>query len=226
MPIKIGLVGCGAIGAEIAKAVDSGALDANLVAVCDHNPKTAVELIDSLQHKPARVKLEELVALSDVVVEAASQKAVPAIARATLEKGKKLMIMSVGAFANEELFAEVKALAKEHGSRVYLPSGAISGLDGLKSASIGTIRSVTLTTTKNPGGLKGAPCARALCRVPCALCGPALVLGLPCALCLGSLRCSACTVSLALSCWAGRDLHRAGGCLSPSSLPTPSLVPS
>jgi len=157
MPIKIGLVGCGAIGAEIAKAVDSGALDAKLVAVCDHNPATAVALIDSLQHKPARLKLEELVALSDVVVEAASQKAVPAIARAALEKGKKLMIMSVGALADREFYAEVKALAKEHGSRVYLPSGAISGLDGLKSASIGTIRSVTLTTTKNPIGLQGAP---------------------------------------------------------------------
>ncbi len=157
MPIKIGLVGCGAIGAEIAKAVDSGALDARLVAVCDHNPETAAALIDSLQHKPARLKLEELVSLSDVVVEAASQKAVPAIARAALGKGKRLMIMSVGALADRELFAEVKALAKEHGSRVYLPSGAISGLDGLKSASIGKIRSVTLTTTKNPSGLKGAP---------------------------------------------------------------------
>ena len=95
--------------------------------------------------------------LSDVVVEAASQKAVPAIARAALGKGKRLMIMSVGALADREFFAEVKALAKEHGSLVYLPSGAISGLDGLKSASIGTIRSVTLTTTKNPIGLKGAP---------------------------------------------------------------------
>lgn len=157
MPIKIGLVGCGAIGAEIAKAVDSGALDANLVAVCDHNPATAVALIDSLQHKPARLKLEELVDLSDVVVEAASQKAVPAVARATLLKGKKLMIMSVGALADREFFAEVKRLAKEHGSLVYLPSGAIAGLDALKSASIGTIHKVTLTTTKNPLGLKGAP---------------------------------------------------------------------
>jgi aspartate dehydrogenase len=157
MPIKIGLVGCGAIGAEIAKAVDSGVLDANLVAVCDHNPETAAALINSLQHKPARVKLEELVSLSDVVVEAASQKAVPAIARAALVAGKKLMIMSVGALADREFFAEVKALAKEHGSRVYLPSGAISGLDGIKSARIGTIRSVTLTTTKNPNGLRGAP---------------------------------------------------------------------
>ena len=160
MPIKIGLVGCGAIGAEIAKAVDSGVLDANLVAVCDHNPETAAALINSLQHKPTRVKLEELVSLSDVLVEAASQKAVPAIARATLVAGKKLMIMSVGALADSEFFAEVKALAKEHGSRVYLPSGAISGLDGIKSARIGNIRSVTLTTTKNPVGLQGAPYIR------------------------------------------------------------------
>ncbi|MCX6677498.1 MAG: aspartate dehydrogenase [Methanothrix sp.] len=157
MPIKIGLVGCGAIGTEIAKAVDCGAIDANLVAVCDHNPATAMELIDSLQHKPVKAKLEELVSLSDVVVEAASQKAVPAVARAALEKGKRLMIMSVGALADREFYAEVKALAKEHGSRVYLPSGAISGLDGLKSAGVGRIRSVTLTTTKNPIGLKGAP---------------------------------------------------------------------
>ena len=118
MPIKIGLVGCGAIGAEIAKAVDSGALDAKLVAVCDHNPETAVALIDSLQHKPVKAKLEELVSLSDVVVEAASQNAVPAIARAALLEGKKLMIMSVGALADGELYAELKGLAKDNGSLI------------------------------------------------------------------------------------------------------------
>ncbi|VVB68589.1 putative L-aspartate dehydrogenase [uncultured archaeon] len=54
----------------------------------------------------------------------------------------------------------MKTLAEEHGSRIYIPSGAISGLDGLKSASIGTIRKVTLTTTKNPKGLEGAPYIR------------------------------------------------------------------
>jgi len=41
MPLKIGLVGCGAIGTEIAKAIDSEEIDADLVAVCDHNPETA-----------------------------------------------------------------------------------------------------------------------------------------------------------------------------------------
>jgi aspartate dehydrogenase len=157
MPLKIGLVGCGAIGTEIARAIDTGEIEADLVAVCDHNPATAIALIDSLKHKPIKARLEELVSLSDLVVEAASQKAVPAIARATLAKGKSLMVMSVGALADLEFYREVKNLARDHGSRVYIPSGAISGLDGLKSASIGTIRKVTLTTTKNPKGLKGAP---------------------------------------------------------------------
>ena len=46
MPLKIGLVGCGAIGTEISRAIDSKEIDADLVAVCDHNPATAKALID------------------------------------------------------------------------------------------------------------------------------------------------------------------------------------
>jgi aspartate dehydrogenase len=117
-------------------------------------------LIDRLKTKPIRANLEDLVRSSDLVVEAASQRAVPAIARATLEKGRDLMIMSVGALADAEMYRSIKKMALEHGSKVYLPSGAISGLDGLKSASVGKIRRVTLTTTKNPVGLQGAPYIR------------------------------------------------------------------
>jgi aspartate dehydrogenase len=157
MALKIGLVGCGAIGTEIARSIDRGKIPAELVAVCDHNPANAEQLIRSLEHKPVRANLEELVRLSDVVVEAASQRAVPAIAKAALEKGKILMIMSVGALADVDLYRKVKQLALEHGSKVYIPSGAISGLDGLKSASIGIIQKVTLTTTKSPASLAGAP---------------------------------------------------------------------
>ncbi len=156
MVFKIGLVGCGAIGSEIARAIDQGEISARLVAVCDHNPDTANELINTLKEKPVRANLEELVNSSDIVVEAASQRAVPAIAKATLEMGKSLLIMSVGALADIELYKSIKKMASMHGSKVYLPSGAISGLDGLKSASIGNIRRVTLTTTKNPVGLEGA----------------------------------------------------------------------
>jgi len=54
MHLKIGLVGCGAIGTEIAKAIDRGDIDADLVAVCDHNPETAVALIESLQKNQSK----------------------------------------------------------------------------------------------------------------------------------------------------------------------------
>ncbi len=157
MVLKIGLVGCGAIGTEIARAIDHSDIAAELVAVFDRNVNRAEELMKGLKAKPALLDLEELVERSEIVVEAASQRAVPEVAKAALERGRDLMIMSVGALLDRHLYRMVEDLAKENGCRVYLPSGAISGLDGLKSAGAGRIDLVTLTTTKNPKGLLGAP---------------------------------------------------------------------
>ena len=47
--------------------------------------------------------------------------------------------------------------AAEKGRKVYVPSGAITGLDGLKSAAVGNIEKVVLTTRKPPAALEGAP---------------------------------------------------------------------
>ncbi|HEY9245809.1 MAG TPA: aspartate dehydrogenase domain-containing protein, partial [Candidatus Methanoperedens sp.] len=47
--------------------------------------------------------------------------------------------------------------ATKHDCKIYVPSGAIAGLDGLKSASVASLESVTLSTTKNPESLKNAP---------------------------------------------------------------------
>ena len=160
MVLKIGLVGCGAIGAEIARAIDCGNIAAELVAVFDRNEERAQELMADLLAKPLLLSLEDLVERSEIVVEAASQRAVPEVAKAALTRGRDLMIMSVGALLDGDLRQMVEDLAKEHGCRVYLPSGAISGLDGLKSASAGRIDLVTLTTTKNPRGFLGAPYVR------------------------------------------------------------------
>lgn len=41
--------------------------------------------------------------------------------------------------------------------KVYIPSGAIAGLDGLKAAALGRIDEVTLTTRKTPENLRDAP---------------------------------------------------------------------
>jgi len=58
-----------------------------------------------------------------------------------------------GLVGREELLQE----AEKNNVKLYIPSGAICGVDGLKSASIGNIDSVTLTTRKPPKGLAGAP---------------------------------------------------------------------
>jgi aspartate dehydrogenase len=48
-------------------------------------------------------------------------------------------------------------VAKRHGKRLYVPSGAIAGLDAIKGAMLGRVFKVTLTTRKSPRALEGAP---------------------------------------------------------------------
>jgi aspartate dehydrogenase len=46
---------------------------------------------------------------------------------------------------------------KKNDCKIFVPSGAIAGIDGLKSAKSASIDRVEISTTKNPKGLDGAP---------------------------------------------------------------------
>jgi aspartate dehydrogenase len=48
-------------------------------------------------------------------------------------------------------------LAKAHGGRILVPTGALLGLDAVAAAAEGKIYSVKMTTRKPPNGLVGAP---------------------------------------------------------------------
>ncbi len=117
----------------------------------------AEEFARSLKQQPKVLPLAELVEECNLVVEAASQAAVKEVAVAALSSSKNVMIMSVGALADNALLEQIRALAREHHANIYVPSGAICGLDGVKSASIRRIDSVTITTRKPIKGLMGAP---------------------------------------------------------------------
>jgi len=160
MPLGVGLIGCGAIGTVLARAVDSGqAGDTHLVMVYDLAAEKSRILIKKLTRKPRIAEnFEELIECGeiDLVIEAASQGAVKEYASKVLRAGKDLMIMSVGALVDSELTNEIKRYAEGRGKRVYIPSGAIAGLDGVKAAVIGRVDHVTLTTRKPPEGLGGA----------------------------------------------------------------------
>src|SRR5262249_48746532 len=47
--------------------------------------------------------------------------------------------------------------ARERGARILVPTGALVGLDAVRAAAEGTIRSVRMVTRKPPAGLVGAP---------------------------------------------------------------------
>lgn len=157
--IRVGIIGCGTIGSEIAKAC-AGALSEklDLAAICDLDEAKAAELNKILNRKIAVLKPEELIRKVDLVIEAASAKISASILERAIKAGKGILIMSVGGLLGRE---DLLKLAEDKRVRVYLPSGAICGLDGLKSAATGRIDSVTLTTRKPPKGLEGAPYIKA-----------------------------------------------------------------
>lgn len=161
--LKIGVIGCGFIGGQICKAIDSGAINAELYAISDLSESKVLKLVASLKKcSPACMKVEELLQNVDLVIESASQSAVRLIVPKALETGRNVMVLSVGALADEELRERLFRLAKQNNCKLYFPSGAVAGIDGINSASAAGIFSVTLTTRKPPMSLAGAPHVKAL----------------------------------------------------------------
>lgn len=158
--VRIGLIGCGAIGSEIAKALDKGLIpNAQLKAAFDHNPEALHTLSTQLRKKfkPARTLAALLKADIDLVVEAASQEAVRAYSEKILRNGKDLLVLSVGALLDKELLQRLLLLCRRYGRTIYVASGALGGIDVVKAASIVGFSSLTLTTRKNPKALESSP---------------------------------------------------------------------
>jgi aspartate dehydrogenase len=154
---RIGLLGCGAIGTEIALAIDSRKIPATLTHVYDFSKDASSKLVSKLQSKPVITENVGLLAAApvDLIVEAASQDAVRDNALTILQNRKDLMIMSVGALLDETILEIIMEGCKDFKKNVYLPSGAIAGLDAVRAVK-NELDSLTLVTTKNPKALKGA----------------------------------------------------------------------
>ena len=151
--MNVGIIGCGFIGSTLAKTIEDIDEIEN-VYLFDHSSERVKELAASLSKAVAVSNLGELIDNVELVVEAASQKAVVEFASDILEKGKDLLIMSVGALVDESLYLKLEKLGQKNSCKIYLPSGAICALDGLKAGSIASVDEVLLVTTKPPDGLE------------------------------------------------------------------------
>jgi aspartate dehydrogenase len=152
--LKIGIVGCGAIGRSLSRLLDeTPERGFEVVAFSDVDLSKAETLRLELKRGQV-VSLEKLVELSDLVVEAASAKAAFEVIKAALKKKKDVLIMSIGGVLGKE--KELFEISQSSGANVYFPSGAICGLDGIRALSLAGIDEITLKTLKPPAALKGA----------------------------------------------------------------------
>jgi aspartate dehydrogenase len=151
---SIGIVGCGTIGRALVAAGANGRLGAPIAGITSRTRATAERFLSTIAPAPPFLCLDDLIDRSDLIVEAAGGEVVPGLARASFEAGKSLLVISVGALIEHP---EILDLSRSRGCNLIVPSGAIAGLDGIKSACTGSVDRVTMTTRKPPRGLEGAP---------------------------------------------------------------------
>ncbi|MCM8757844.1 MAG: aspartate dehydrogenase [Candidatus Omnitrophica bacterium] len=154
--LKIGIVGCGAIGSSLAKVIkEDFSKQAQLVSFYDKDLNRAFSLANNLLGKKGKVSLnlEDLLTKVDLVIEATSVDCSFEITSRSLSFGKDIMVMSVGGILDR--FLELKNLAEEKKAKLLIPSGAISGIDAAKAHNLGKIKSIVLTSIKAPSAFKG-----------------------------------------------------------------------
>ena len=133
--IRVGILGCGAIGSRIAKSIKTQCDDQAIVtALFDINPAKSENLQKYIPNKNIIKKsYQELLTSSDLVVEAVNAPDTHQLVRSALLAKKDVLVMSVGKFIEGE---SILKLAQKQGVRVLIPSGAIAGIDAIKAASL------------------------------------------------------------------------------------------
>ncbi|HIF72818.1 MAG TPA: aspartate dehydrogenase [Dehalococcoidia bacterium] len=162
--VNVGLIGTGSLGSELARAVARGdAGSAVIVGLFDEYAPGRSALAQELGSNGGSAPTEfddvaDLIALPglDLVVECASQVAVFAHAENVLAAGKSMLVMSSGALVDADFMRKVSAAAAKSGASIYVPSGAVGGIDTLRAAKP-LLESVTIVSTKKPIALSGAP---------------------------------------------------------------------
>jgi aspartate dehydrogenase len=80
----------------------------------------------------------------EVVVEAASADAVLAYAEPILQSGASLIVASSSALVDAAVRSRLEAACRQAGARVYVPAGALAGLDALTAAATAGVDAVAL----------------------------------------------------------------------------------
>ncbi|MBM3561180.1 MAG: DUF108 domain-containing protein, partial [Alphaproteobacteria bacterium] len=152
--VRVALAGFGSVGRYIARRLDEGALpEAELTAVAARDLDKARANCGELRRiRPAVVPLSEVAKQAEIVVECATAEAFPEVARAILGEGRLMLALSAGGVP---AFPDIMDYAERHSGRIRIASGALPGLDSVRCAAEGTIRSVKLNSRIKPSSFVG-----------------------------------------------------------------------
>lgn len=162
MEKKVAVIGYGSIGKEIiASAKRQEIPNAKIVAVFDKQS----QVINSVDNQNSDVHLfsefdefynSQIYSNLDVIIECASKDAVKEYGKKIIESKKDLIVLSVGAFSDKKYLVELQDLSNLNNTKILIPTGAIAGLDSIRSVKK-YLDSLSITTTKHPKSLAGAP---------------------------------------------------------------------
>ena len=154
--IRAVFIGWGAINRRVGAllAQRNAAIEIVGIAALD-NPESRAAIPQDIRFLTSP---RELAALRpDIVVEAAGRAAIDIWAAAALAAAPAMIIASTSAFCDEALLARLIDVAEQHGSRIFIPSGAIGAVDALASAAVLGLDEVTHQIVKPPIAWKGTP---------------------------------------------------------------------
>lgn len=153
--MNIGIIGTGNIATYLLEQVNENQMvDGRITAVFGRNVEAGTRLKERFGMEFYTDLDEFLSAPVDTVVEAVTVDAARLFISQVIERQKDLIVSSIGVFKDFAFLEELTNLAEANGTKLYLPSGAIGGLDVLQSAkALGGLKTVRLTTRKSPESL-------------------------------------------------------------------------
>ena len=158
----LAIVGCGRLAAIVTEALNANLLDEyQLIAAYSRTKEKAQSIADrvnsTLSTATCKVceSIDELLDCKpDYIVETASPYALKEFAIEALKGGSSIVTLSIGAFADPVFHAEVQKTAKANHTKVHIASGAIGGLDVLRTVALMGNATATFDTEKGPNSLK------------------------------------------------------------------------
>lgn len=155
MSLKVGIAGFGTIGAAVGRRLVAGMEGMSLEAVTSGGREKARASLSAMGAPDIPIVTpQELAERCDIIVECAPTAAFMEIAVPALTAGRQVVTVSAAALIEH---MEVVDLARAHGGRIIMATGALLGFDAVRAAAKGEIDSVTMITKKPPKSLVGAP---------------------------------------------------------------------